>query len=74
MILANKENSNKRQNIILKGSLICFDFLGILSGMLIHILSFGKELNKIKKYLINYINTIAFDINCFFILCNNTSI
>lgn len=50
-MLANKENNNKKQNIILKGSLICFGFvfLGILSGMLIHILFFGKELKKIKK-------------------------
>ena len=38
-MLANNENSNKKHNIILKGSLICFTFafLGILSGMLIHI-------------------------------------
>jgi len=39
MMLANNENNNKKQKVILKGSLICFAFafMGILSGMLIHI-------------------------------------
>lgn len=38
-MLANNENNNKKQKVILKGSLICFAFafMGILSGMLIHI-------------------------------------
>ena len=38
-MLANNENKNKRQKVIFQASLICFTFafLGILSGMLIHI-------------------------------------